>query len=290
LRRRDAVELLELIYASGKPTLANRVKALISRVFSFAVEKGILESSPVSGLRRIADEKPRERVLTDDEIRLAWAVFAASPVSPKVGFALRLALVLGQRAGEIAGMRTDELSSMEHAGGALWTVPAERTKSRRDHLVPLPPLAVSLIRDAMELSRTRNCPWVFPSPTGHTAISAHALAVGMARIAKRLDQPHPLANAPGSTSWRATPPVPHDLRRTCATRMRSLGVGADDVKRVLNHARTDVLGRHYDKYDGLREKRQALETSACELERIIAGGEAHVVIPLDPRRAEARRR
>jgi integrase len=51
--------------------------------------------------------------------------------------------------------------------------------------------------------------------------------------------------------------VPHDLRRTVATRMRELGISRGDVKMVLNHVETDVTAR-YDRYDGLAEKRRAL--------------------------------
>src|SRR4051812_5790755 len=89
IKRRDVVDLLEGIYLDGKPVLANRVKALVSKLFAFAFERGLLDASPATGLRRIADETPRERVLTDDEIRLAWVTFCEAPISPTVGLALR---------------------------------------------------------------------------------------------------------------------------------------------------------------------------------------------------------
>jgi integrase len=64
--------------------------------------------------------------------------------------------------------------------------------------------------------------------------------------------------------------TPHDLRRTVATRMRELGISRGDVMMVLNHVETDVTAR-YDKYDGLAEKRRALDLWAARLEQIIAG-------------------
>ena len=78
-----------------------------------------------------------------------------------------------------------------------------------------------------------------------------------------------VAGAAAVITWRASPPTPHDLRRTAATRMRALGIVSDDVKRVLNHAPNSVLGRHYDHYGAIPEKRRALETWANELERIM---------------------
>jgi len=282
IRRRDVVELLEGIYASGRHTQSNRVKALVSKLFAFAVEKGLLDASPATGMRRIADEVPRERVLTDDEVRLFWRTVMLAPVSPKVGLALRLALLTGQRAGEVAGMRLDELQAVDDPSGALWTLPAARTKARREHLVPLSSLAVSIIRDALALPRRDRDPFVFPSPRAGevpSPITAHALAVAMARVAVSLahgsKEPHALAKHQGAASWRAETPSPHDLRRTAATRMRALGVARDDVRLVLNHAPGDVLGRHYDRHAGLGEKRRALDAWARELERIVgAAGHA----------------
>jgi integrase len=59
-------------------------------------------------------------------------------------------------------------------------------------------------------------------------------------------------------SWNDDPPSPHDLRRTVATRLASLGVPEEDVAAILNHTRTSVTGRHYDQYQRAAEKRRAL--------------------------------
>jgi len=84
-----------------------------------------------------------------------------------------------------------------------------------------------------------------------------------------------------TASQKAAPPplsgamerfTPHDLRRTVATRMRELGISRGDVKMVLNHVERDVTSR-YDRYDGLPEKRRALDLWARRLEQIIAGEE-----------------
>jgi integrase len=64
--------------------------------------------------------------------------------------------------------------------------------------------------------------------------------------------------------------TPHDLRRTVATRMRELGISRGDVKMVLNHVETDVTAR-YDRYDGLAEKRRALDLWGKRLDQIVSG-------------------
>jgi integrase len=76
--------------------------------------------------------------------------------------------------------------------------------------------------------------------------------------------------------------TPHDLRRTVATRMRELGVSRGDVKMVLNHKEVDVTAR-YDRYDGLAEKRRALDLWGRRLEEIITGSApASNVVELAP--------
>ncbi len=116
---------------------------------------------------------------------------------------------------------------------------------------------------------------VFPSPRGNRPITAHALAVAMARMAKHLysepGQQHTLARQSAAETSRRRFPTPHDLRRTAATGMRSIGIPAAVVKSVLNHTPTDVLGRHYDHYDPMTEKRRALEKWADELKRLTCG-------------------
>jgi integrase len=72
-------------------------------------------------------------------------------------------------------------------------------------------------------------------------------------------------------SWNDDPPSPHDLRRTVATRLASLGVPEEDVAAVLNHVRTSVTGRHYDQYQRAAEKRRALEKWSTTIADLIRG-------------------
>jgi integrase len=73
------------------------------------------------------------------------------------------------------------------------------------------------------------------------------------------------------------PIVPHDLRRTAATQMRVIGISREDVKLVLGHTETDVLGRHYDLHDGLAEKRRALQLWTGYLANLLAQKAGNVV-------------
>ncbi len=131
-------------------------------------------------------------------------------------------------------------------------IPVERTKNGRAHLIPLPPLAVTTIRAAVDLI-TDDEEFVFASPSADGPITGHALAVAMKRFALKL-----VGTDPAVKSWQTEPPTPHDLRRTFATRLSALGVPKEDRDASMNHARSDVGSRHYDLYERRPEKLRAL--------------------------------
>jgi integrase len=260
--RADVIELVEGLVSAGKPTLANRVQALLSSVFGFAMDADLLKGNPCARLRRRGVEKVRRRVLSDDEIRLFWPGIVQSPVSRRVGLALQLILLTGVRPGEAAGIARAELEYIGENGQARWVIPVERSKNRRAHLVPLSNLARRTIISALELVSDED-DHLFPSRlVGDAPITAHALAVAIARFAGALDPKV-------AKTWCAELPSLHDLRRTVATRLAELGIAKEDRDAVLNHTPRDVGKKHYDLYDREREKRRALELWSGQVQRII---------------------
>jgi integrase len=258
ITRADMVELAEGLIADGKQTLANRVQGLVSSIFSFGLDVAVVKHNPIAGMRRRGIETVGTRVLSDDEIALFWGAIVLPPVSRNLGLALRLALLSGCRVGEIAGLARTELEHVNEQGRARWLIPAARSKNGRAHLVPLSELARQTILEV----DNEGSPYVFPSPRSpQLPAHGHALTVAMSRFAQ----------IASSEAWRANPPTPHDLRRTVATRLSELGIGREDRDAVLNHARRDVGGRHYDRYDREREKRRALELWAAEINSILHG-------------------
>jgi integrase len=260
--RADVIALAEKLAAAGKPILANRVQALVSSIFSFAVDAALLPTNPCLRLHKRVKENAKTRTLTDEEIRTLWHRAVEPPVSRAVGLALRLVLLTGCRPSEVAGMTTAELEFSAAGKAKSWTVPPARSKNGRPHHVPLPPLAGEQITEALALANGDSA--VFPSRSGKVA--GHALAVAMARIGATI----------GAADW----PTPHDLRRTCATRLAAAGVRAEDVRAVLNHARTDVTGKHYDLYDRAAEKRAALARWAQMVAAILTSSPADNVVTL----------
>ena len=278
--RADVIELVESLVTDGKQTLANRVQALVSSIFSFAMDADLVKGNPCARLRRRGVEVIGRRVLTDEEIQLFWRAILLKPVSRPVGLALRLVLLTGVRPGEAAGVVRAELVNIGEKDRARWIIPASRSKNGRSHLVPLSEMARQTILSALELP-VKDDEFLFPSPSiKDAAITAHALAVAMARFADNLD-------IIAGKSWRDEPPSPHDLRRTVATRLAELGVAKEDRDAVLNHTPRDVGKKHYDLYDREREKRRALELWASTLTAIIDGRRSSAdVVPLNKARRD----
>lgn len=257
ISRRDVILLLDSIVDRGSPIAANRIHALLHKMFRFAVGRDIIPFNPCADLSKPAKERRKDRVLSDAEIRTHWqGIMASKEMSDLTRYALLLQLTTAQRQGEIASMRWDEIS------GGNWTIPAERAKNGLTHRVPLSPQASALLDTVKEISG--NSEWVFPSPkAGHIAPSAVGRALH--RHLSNLDKPI----SKGSTEWF----TPHDLRRTAASKMTEAGINRLTVAKILNHAETGVTAV-YDRHSYDKEKRQALEAWGRRLDAILSEGKA----------------
>jgi integrase len=306
IRRSDVIALLEGMLSNGLGTQANRVQALISKVFSFAVDCELLGANPCTRLRKRGVENVGERVLSDAELRLFWAGIVLPPVSYQAGLALRIAATTAARVSEIAEASKAELQYLDDPARAAWILPAARSKNGRAHYIPLVGLAREAVLEAFELAGEST--WLFPSSAiTDTSIKGHALSVAMMRfraglelaeepavrarrkspedrLQRRLAKAALLASAAHEKaieSWRMAPPTPHDLRRTLNTRLSELGVVREDREAVLNHTPKGVNAVHYDLYDRGREKRRALSLWNDTLVSIVEGRQEDTkIVPL----------
>jgi integrase len=265
--RRDIVELLDRIVDRGAPVQANRVLAVTRRMFNFAVERGLLETTPCVKIKAPAAEQARERHLRGEEIPAFWFGLDRSPMERNIRRALRFMLVTGQRKGEVIGLHKREINRAD----CTWLIPADRSKNKREHVVPLTPLAIEIL-DEIEPG---DGGWIFPSERTGEPYREQSIDHAV-RDLYAYRRP-PTKNTRPLVLDGFEPFTPHDLRRTASTGMRELGVSKDDVKLVLNHTDGTVTGRHYDRYEGLREKKRALELWASYLGELLRPGAANVV-------------
>jgi integrase len=278
--RSDVIALCEGVVAKGSPIQANRVQALLSKIFAFALDAELVTANPCARLRKRSKETTATRVLSDDEVRLFWRRIGDPPNSRRIGQALRLVLLTGVRVTELSGAALLEFDQLDDADEATWTIPASRSKNGRAHVVPLGRLALSIVADLVERAEASGATnsmarFLFPSPANpQRPIGGHALSVAMIRFGNALNvvtqrEDPAIDDGRALASWVADRPSAHDLRRTLATRLARAGVAAEDISACLNHTRTSVTARHYDLYDRAREKRTAFELWGRQVASII---------------------
>jgi integrase len=271
--RRDIVHLLDTIVDAGKPIAANRALADIRKFFNWCLDRSILDASPCVRIQPPATSKTRDRVLSDNELRLIWK--AAERIGTPFGSVVQLLMLTAQRRDEVSGLRRAELK----AGGELWTIPAARTKNGRAHDVPLIEAAQAIIASVPRMAGSE---FVFTT-TGKTAISGYSKAkerldgvmLDIARddAIERGDHPEKVTIEP----WRL-----HDLRRTAASGMARLGFPVHVIESVLNHVSGQVSGvtAIYNRHSYLPEKRRALEAWAAHVMALVSGERARNVVAL----------
>jgi integrase len=236
--RADVRGMLDGIEA---PVAANRIHSMVRKFFNWAVENDLIDNSPVAGVRTPHDEKSRDRVLTDEELRAVWN---AADTAGVFGSILNLLILTGQRRSEVTEMEWAELNL--EAG--LWTLPRERVKNDRRHEIPLSRQAVAIIKELPRISDR----YVF-SLNGKTPFNGF-------KTKERFDAVVNIA------PWTI-----RDLRRTAASGMARLGVSLVVIEKVLNHVSGSPAGfvGVYQRHEFANEKRAALQQWADHVERLV---------------------
>jgi integrase len=271
-RREVAARLQALAEAHG-PVASNRARAALSAFYAWAIGQGLAEANPVVGTVPVGHERPRERVLSAEEVRALWAAAG----DDDHGRVVRLLLLTGQRRGEVAGMAWGELD-LERG---IWSLPAARAKNGLPHDLPLPAQAAALLaatprREGRGLLFGRGAGPFAAWPKAKERLDRR---IARGRAEARLGRPLGAGERPEAGD--ALPPwTLHDLRRTVVTGMNELGVAPHVVEAVVNHvsgrARAGVAGV-YNRATYAAEKRAALQAWADHLDEVLGRGERKVV-------------
>jgi integrase len=256
IRRADLYRVLDGLDAQGIPGAKHHVVAAVSKLFAWAVDREMVQASPFVRLKRPVPA-PRQRTLTDAEIRTLWT--AAEGVYP-FGALVRLLLLTGCRRTELAAMAWDEVDPER---GVL-VIPRERVKGGKPHVVPLSGLAREIVDGLPRFAEGR---FLFSTTGGHKPVSGFSKL--KAAFDKRLEAPIDYDL--------------HDLRRTVRTRLSELRVRPDIAERVLGHVQRGI-SVYYDMWEYLDEKSEALSAWARRLESLIAPAGPDNVVELAGRR------
>lgn len=283
ISRADVDQLVTPVAKGGRGVPPRKAEArqrlaLVRKMFSFAVDKGIVDHHPCLRMKAPGGKiAPRTRALTTPkELRILWRVTEPDSVwtrTPKRGRskyvararrftqaeadALRLVLLTGARASEVTDLPWAEID----LDAGTWLLPAARSKNKRANLLPLLPEAVTMLRRRRTVATGA---YVFPGK--HIAhLTAGHLQRPLKQVCERLA-------SIGLASFTT-----HDLRRTVETGMAAAKVPKEYRDRVLNHVDASVGGQHYNMYDYADEKQEALEKWARRLEGMLTGVESNVV-------------
>lgn len=245
IKRSEIVRLLDRIEEESGPTMATQTLAIVRKIMNWHASRSDDFLSPiVRGMARTQrSEQARERILTDDEIRRIWAANYGI-----FGSYARFLLLTAARRNEVAGMTWAEID------GNDWTLPATRNKTGLDLVRPLSRQAQAILEGLPKVEG-----FVWSTNGGSKAIA------GFTQFKHRFDA------ASGTQGWTL-----HDLRRTARSLMSRAGVPSDHAERCLGHVIGGVRGV-YDRHEYHREKAQAFEALAGQIERILSGAQGEVV-------------
>lgn len=253
--------------AEAAPVTANRVLAVLGAMMNwYQLQRGSNFTSPIVRGMAPTEETARDRIMSDDELRLVWHVAGRTGTFGRI---VRILLLTGARKSEIAAMRHSQIGD-----DGIWELPGTNTKNWA-------PLYLPLSRDALDViaaqGRMDEQDIVFSiggrcefKNWGHSKTRFDERVLRRLRAHARLDGADPSKVAP-LPNWTL-----HDLRRTARSLMARAKVRPDHAERVLNHKIGGVEGT-YDRHSYEDEKRDALERLAALLRQIVEGEPAKVL-------------
>jgi integrase len=236
----EAVRRLDELKQAKGAVAANRTLAYARAAYSWGCKRQTLASNPLKGIEQPGREKPRERVLTPDELGAIWR--ACDILSPSFAAFVRTLMLTLQRREEVGGMQWSELDDMQ--APTVWTVPGVRAKNGKRHLVHLSQSVRTILRARPKIAGNVH---VFASGRYGQHVSAYGTAKQV--LQRELSLP----------DWRF-----HDFRRSGVTALAELGVPPHVADKLLNHVSGSIQGvaAVYQRHEFLTERRAALDAWA----------------------------
>jgi integrase len=265
----DDIKRLVRGIAKDAPSQANHTLAYLKAMLGWAIDEGLIEKNPAAGVKMPAQKVERERALGDNEILPLW--LACDEVGWPFGPLAQLLLLTAQRRDELAHATWSEFDLARQT----WTLPGERTKNGRSHIVHLPVLATEIIEKLPRMASKKG--WVFTTGLGGGDTSVSGFGRARERIA---------AAMAAAADQEVAPFTLHDLRRSAATGMAALAIAPHVVDKILNHSSGKIAGvaKIYNRFEYLPERKAALEAWAHHVESLIRPTPSNVVEL--PRRAD----
>lgn len=238
IKARTLVEALEPIKARGALETVRRLVQRINEIMIYAVNTGLIDANPASGVG-MAFERPKKQnmpTLRPEELPKLMRSLVMSNLSVSTRCLIEWQLLTLVRPSEASGTRWEEID----LDAKLWTVPAERMKAKREHIVPLSPQALDILEVMKPISAHRE--HVFPS---------------------RNDPKQPMnsqtANAAIKRIGYGGRLVAHGLRSIASTAMNEAGLNPDVIEAALAHSDKNEVRKAYNRSTYLTQRVELMD-------------------------------
>ena len=266
IQRKHIVKLIEKI-SDTAPVQGNRTLATIKKMFSYALDVGVVDVNPASRIKPPGKEKPRTRVLDLEELAILFKILEALSDRDTQDI-MQLITLTAQRPGEVAEMRLSQLK--EDDDGLWFEIKPDDTKNKEPQRIFLNDMAAEIIKgriDDMGLTH-----YIFPARI--ISDKPNSAPSGFMRkdvLVSKVRKIQPAIQEQGVDHFTA-----HDLRRSAATGLARLGYGSI-VDDILNHKQKGITRLVYDLYSRSPEIKRALTAWGEAVQRAIAGNQADVI-------------
>jgi len=233
IKARALVEALEPIKARGALETVRRLVQRVNEIMIYAVNTGLIDANPASGIG-MAFEKPKKQnmpTLRPEELPNLMRSLIVSNLSLTTRCLIEWQLLTLVRPAEASGTKWSEINLDER----LWTIPAERMKAKREHIIPLSPQALSILEIMNSISSHRE--HVFPS-----------------RNDPKKSMNSQTANAALKRIGYGGKLVAHGLRSIASTALNEAGFNPDVIEAALAHSDKNEVRRAYNRSTYLQQR------------------------------------
>jgi integrase len=248
----ELLEALRKVEKRGVPETARRLRQTCGQVFRYAIATGRAKDDPAPALRGALGSPGRRRghrAMTLNEVPNFLTALEGYDGDPRTRLALRLMVLTFARTTELRAARWSEFEKLDE-DEPLWRIPADRMKMKREHIVPLSPQAVTVLRELRKLPGSGASPFLFPSPSREGYMSNNTMLYALYRM--------------GYHS-RATV---HGFRAMASTALNEMGFRPDVIERQLAHQEQNAVRAAYNRAEYLSERRTMMNRWADQLDNL----------------------
>jgi integrase len=251
----ELLETLRKVEKRGVIETARRLRQTCGQVFRYAIATGRANADPSPSLRGALGSPGRPRghkAMALKEVPTFLAALEVYDGDPRTRLALRLMILTFARTTELRAARWSEFENLEK-NEPLWRIPAERTKMKREHIVPLAPQAAAVLRELRMLPGSATGPCLFPSPSREGCMSNNTMLYALYRMGYH---------------GRATI---HGFRAMASTALNEMGFRPDVIERQLAHQEQNAVRAAYNRAEYLDERRTMMNQWANCLDVLATG-------------------